>query len=65
MFSNLIASLDLLQKKQVKKKKPKKKPSAVDITPKALEESWVAVAEELRATGCQVIAGNKHGKGDS
>uniref|UniRef100_A0A674BFD7 Timeless circadian clock n=1 Tax=Salmo trutta TaxID=8032 RepID=A0A674BFD7_SALTR len=46
----------VVQKKRVKRKKSKgrKNPTAAETTPEALEETWGAVAEELRATGFQL-----------
>lgn len=40
----------------MKRKKPRggKKPSVVETSPEALEETWKAVEEELKATGFQV-----------
>uniref|UniRef100_A0A4W5RL17 Timeless circadian clock n=1 Tax=Hucho hucho TaxID=62062 RepID=A0A4W5RL17_9TELE len=46
----------VVQKKRVKRKKSKgrKNPAAAETTPEALEETWGAVAEELRATSFQL-----------
>nr|XP_046168380.1 protein timeless homolog [Oncorhynchus gorbuscha]XP_046168381.1 protein timeless homolog [Oncorhynchus gorbuscha] len=46
----------VVQRKRVKRKKSKgrKNPTAAETTPEALEETWGAVAEELRATNFQL-----------
>ncbi|XP_064822134.1 protein timeless homolog [Oncorhynchus masou masou] len=46
----------VVQRKRVKRKKSKgrKNPTAAETTPEALEETWGAVAEELRATSFQL-----------
>lgn len=57
----LSNSASLLQRKRVKRKKSKgrKNPTAAETTPEELEETWGAVAEELRATSFQVTVGDQ------
>ncbi|XP_028301834.1 protein timeless homolog isoform X2 [Gouania willdenowi] len=56
-FSSGRRSL-MVQKKRVKRKKPKKKNQQVapDTSPEALEQIWNIVEEELKATGFQLSA---------
>uniref|UniRef100_A0A6Q2YDH2 Timeless circadian clock n=1 Tax=Esox lucius TaxID=8010 RepID=A0A6Q2YDH2_ESOLU len=44
----------VVQKKRVKRKKGRKKTTAIETTPEALEETWNIVAGELRDSGFQL-----------